>query len=112
MAVWSIDVGTARAVISSTASSVSALEEPLARLQGAVEGIAAAVPSAQIQEALGALIENGVVPATTDVLERSTAVLAGTSEAVSHYANGDLAMASTAASSASTVHLSVSALGR
>lgn len=74
-------------------------------MQGAVEGIAAAVPSAQVQEALGALIENGLVPAGTDVLERSTTVLTGTSEAVSHYANGDLSMASTAAASASTVNV-------
>jgi hypothetical protein len=106
MAVWSIDVTAARAVISAAASSVDGLDEPVARMQAAVEGIAAAVPSAQVQEALGGLLEKGLVPATTDVLARSTAVLSGTTEAVGFYANGDLTMASTAATaSAGTVEL-------
>ncbi|MFF2843389.1 DUF6507 family protein [Paenarthrobacter sp. NPDC057981] len=104
MAVWNIDVAAARAVISTTAASVAGLDAPLAKMQTAVEGIAGAVPSAQVQEALGALVETGMVPATKAVMERSTAVLTGTSEAISHYANGDLAMASTAAASAATVH--------
>ncbi|MFE4197621.1 DUF6507 family protein [Paenarthrobacter sp. NPDC056912] len=105
MVVWNIDVGTARAVISLTAGSVAGLDIPLSTMQAAVEGIATAVPSGQVQQALGALVENGLVRASTDVIERSSTVLSGTSEAVTFYVSGDMSMASAAASSAATVYL-------
>ncbi|MFF2317388.1 DUF6507 family protein [Arthrobacter sp. NPDC058097] len=101
---WNIDVPAARGVISSTAASVSDLQRPLEQMRSAVEGLAAAVPSAVVQQALGSLLEMTLSPAVKDVVDRSTTVVSGTSGAVGHYVNGDLVMASTAASSAASIH--------
>jgi hypothetical protein len=102
---WNIDVAGTRGVISSAAASVSELQGPLEQMQGAVEGVAAAIPSAVVQQALGSLLETAVVPAAKDILDRSAAVLSGTSEAVGHYVNGDLSMASLAARNAVSIHV-------
>lgn len=93
---WSIDVPGTRAVISSTATSIAGLEDSVTALNAAFAGIAGAVPSPVVQQALGSVVEASVVPAVRNVINGGVAVVTGTSQAVGHYESGDLVMAATA----------------
>jgi hypothetical protein len=93
---WSIDVDASRAIIAGSAAQIRDLEVPLVQLSGALSGIVGAIPSSVVQAALAAFEEASLGPAAQRVLTGGAAVVSGTSQAVMHYANGDLTMAQTA----------------
>lgn len=75
---------------------MAGLEDELAALDGALKGVLQAAPAAVVQQALAEAVQEGVVPEVRGMFASSKAALNGTSEAISHYEAGDLAMAATA----------------
>jgi Family of unknown function (DUF6507) len=97
---WSIDVLSSRAVIAAARSAMAGLEDELSVLDAAVGGVTQAVPAAVVQQAFAEAMSLGVEPEVRGMLASSNAALDAASMAISHYENGDLAMAATAMRSA------------
>ncbi|MFJ4030378.1 DUF6507 family protein [Paenarthrobacter sp. NPDC089989] len=100
MAVWDIDVPGTHGVLAAASKAVTGLQTPVKSLGAALEGVAGAVPSTVVVQALGGFAEDGVSPDLTGAVLSAGAALSGTTEAVGHYVAGDQAMATIAEKSA------------
>ncbi|MFJ4171655.1 DUF6507 family protein [Paenarthrobacter sp. NPDC089714] len=100
MAVWDIDVPGTHGVLTAASKAVTGLQTPVKSLGAALEGVAGAVPSTVVVQALGGFAENGLSPDLTGAVLSAGAALSGTTEAVGHYVAGDQAMATIAEKSA------------
>ncbi|MFK0010112.1 DUF6507 family protein [Paenarthrobacter sp. NPDC090520] len=100
MAVWDIDVPGTHGVLAAASKAVTGLQTPVKSLGAALEGVAGAVPSTVVVQALGGVAEDGLGPDLTGAVLSAGAALSGTTEAVGHYVAGDQAMATIAEKSA------------
>ncbi|XAS68083.1 DUF6507 family protein [Micrococcaceae bacterium Sec5.7] len=99
---WNIDVDAAAATIKATAAQVESVGPALAGMAAALELAASSIPGEApvVLTALNDVLTLGITTGTNDAVHRSGTIITSTVQAVSFYAQGDLAMAAHAQQSA------------